>query len=192
MRRTIWAGIALCIGATLAAVCAASLIASVFAAPTSPDDILTVCKGGSCSYADIQPAVDAAPSGSTIKVAAGVYNTLVVRPRADVETTGNVTQVVYISKTLIIRGGYTTTNGMADPPDPVAHPTILDAGSQGRVIYITGPDERRGLVDQPVAGGIAPAEWRWNQPRWIVCLQRWRRSVCISCQYHAQPMLGYQ
>lgn len=46
--------------------------------------------------------------------------------------------MVYISKTVTIRGGYTTTNGFADPPNPDTNPTTLDAQGQGRVLYITG------------------------------------------------------
>jgi hypothetical protein len=101
---------------------------------------LTVCTEGppACDYATIQAAVDAARKGDVIKVAAGTYTDLNVRPRHDVTTTGTVTQVLYISKTVTVRGGYTTTNGFADPPDPLANPTTLDAGGGGRVLYITG------------------------------------------------------
>jgi len=69
-------------------------------------------------------------------VAAGTYTDVHVRPRNDVTTTGLVTQVVYISKTLTIQGGYTTTNWTTPSPD--VNPTTLDAQRQGRVIYITG------------------------------------------------------
>ena len=47
-----------------------------------------------------------------------------------------VIQTVYINKSITIRGGYTTA--FADPPDPDANPTTLDAQGQGRVIFITG------------------------------------------------------
>ena len=97
-----------------------------------------MCLSGGCDYAAIQAAVDAANAGDLIKVAAGTYTDLNVRPRNDVTTTGIVTQVVYICKTVMLRGGYTTTNGFADPPDPQANPTTLDAQGQGRVFYITG------------------------------------------------------
>lgn len=49
-----------------------------------------------------------------------------------------ITQVVYISRTVTVRGGYTTANGFAGPPDPLANPTTLDAGRQGRVLFISG------------------------------------------------------
>lgn len=104
-------------------------------AHAAPEAELHVCHGG-CAYSSIQAAVDDANSNDVIKVAAGTYTGVNVRPRNDITTTGFVTQVVYISKTVTIRGGYTTTNWTVS--DLEANPTTLDAGSQGRVIYITG------------------------------------------------------
>jgi PKD repeat protein len=84
----------------------------------------------------VQYVVDVALTDDEIRVATGVYTDVHMRPRNDITTTGVVTQVVYISKTVTIRGGYTTTNWTTS--DPVANPTTLDAQEQGRVIYITG------------------------------------------------------
>ena len=44
--------------------------------------------------------------------------------------------MVYISKTVTVQGGYSTA--FTEPPDPDANPTTLDAGKQGRVIYVIG------------------------------------------------------
>ncbi|NOZ71854.1 MAG: DUF1565 domain-containing protein [Chloroflexi bacterium] len=76
----------------------------------------------------IQRAVDMARPGDEIRVAAGVYD--------GVSTRAGTTQTVYISKTVTIRGGFTTANWAT--PDPVANPTTLDAQGQGRVVYIIG------------------------------------------------------
>jgi len=94
------------------------------------------CAGSTPCYATVQEAVDASAAGDEIRIAAGVYTTMTVRPRNDIVTTGNVTQVVYLTKTVTIRGGYTTTNWTTS--DPVNQPTILNAQGRGRVIYVTG------------------------------------------------------
>ena len=93
-----------------------------------------VAPGGNCGpsppgpcYASVQAAVDAAGTGDEILIASGVYT--------GVQARAGVTQVVIITKTLTLRGGYTTTNWTT--PDPVANPTTLDAERQGRVVYIT-------------------------------------------------------
>ena len=86
-------------------------------------------------YTTVQAAVDAANEGDTVKVT-GYCSGVNGRPLDGTTATGVVTQVVYISKTITIRGGYTTA--FTDPPDPEANPTTLDAGGQGRVLYVTG------------------------------------------------------
>jgi hypothetical protein len=79
-------------------------------------------------HTTIQEAVDAAVSGDEILIVAGTYTGVSAR--------AGVTQVVYISKAITIRGGYTTTNWTT--PYPITQPTTLDAQKQGRVLYITG------------------------------------------------------
>jgi uncharacterized repeat protein (TIGR01451 family) len=97
-------------------------------------DTYYVAPGGDCGgmtpcYASVQAAVDAADDpDDMVKVATGTYT--------DVSARQGVTQAVYISKTVTVRGGYTTTNWATS--DPETNPTTLDAQGQGRVIYITG------------------------------------------------------
>ncbi len=99
-----------------------------------------VAPGGNCSgatpcYTTIQAAVDAAQSGDIIKVAQGTYTD--VHHIAALSTSSfTATQIVVITKSLTIQGGYTTTNWSTS--NPAANPTTLDAQRQGRVLYISG------------------------------------------------------
>ena len=77
-------------------------LAWVFAAQASvPTAELHVCPSG-CTYDNVQDAVDAASEGDVIKVAEGTYTGVSARD--------GVTQTVYLSKTLTIEGGYTTSD----------------------------------------------------------------------------------
>lgn len=76
----------------------------------------------------VQYAVDAAYVRDQIRVATGVYTDLHVR--------AGLTQVVYLSKTVTLRGGYSTTNW--ETSHPLTQPTTLDAQQLGRVMFITG------------------------------------------------------
>ncbi len=84
----------------------------------------------------VQYAVDRTGEGDEVRVATGVYTDTHIRPRLDITTTGYVTQVVFISKTITLQGGYTMTNWTT--PEPAANPTVLDAQGLGRGIYIAG------------------------------------------------------
>jgi parallel beta-helix repeat protein len=84
----------------------------------------------------IQYAVDVAASGDEVLIASGVYTGVNLRPQRDVTDTGTVKQIVYISKTISLRGGYTTVDWITAQPHTQI--TTLDAEHQGRVIYITG------------------------------------------------------
>lgn len=118
----------------------------------------TVCPAGppDCRYATIQAAIEAAPPGSVIRIASGVYRDLHDRPRYGTPGDEAVTQVVYITKPLTLQGGYQAP-AFREPPDPIINPTVLNAGSDGRGVYIlgaTGPITV--IIDGlQVTGGVA-------------------------------------
>jgi uncharacterized repeat protein (TIGR01451 family) len=112
----------------------ASGAGELYVSPTGTD--AGDCTSPYSACLTVQYAVDSALEGCVIKVASGVYTHVHARLRRDVQITGLVTQVVYISKTLTLQGGYTITNWAV--ADPETNPTVLDAQGRGRVVYITG------------------------------------------------------
>ena len=103
----------------------------------------------------VQYAVNQAGAGDEVRVAAGTYT--------GVQTRGGARQLVYISKTITIRGGYDDTFQDAFP---LTQPTVLDAEGEGRVIHIvfesptvegfwiTGGNASHALFDEGRGGGI--------------------------------------
>ena len=99
-----------------------------YVATTGSDDGFTTCSASWLPCRTVQHAVDVAAPGDEIRVATGVYT--------DMQMRAGVTQSIYLSKSVTIRGGYIAN--WWEPPDPVANPTTLDAQRMGRVLYVTG------------------------------------------------------
>jgi len=96
-------------------------------------------------YATVQAAIDASTHPTdVVKVAGRCILT---------NTHGGLAQVVYISKTVTVRGGYTVTNWTT--PDPAANPTTLDARGQARVFFITGAGISPTIEGFVITGGHA-------------------------------------
>jgi hypothetical protein len=99
--------------------------ATLYVAPDGNDSLPCNSIANRCQT--VQRAVDLASADDTIKVAAGLYRD------ADTASLG---YVVALTKTVTLRGGYTTA--FTEPPSPATNRTTLDAQRQGRVIYISG------------------------------------------------------
>jgi parallel beta-helix repeat protein len=104
----------------------------------------------------VQYAVDQAQAGEEVRVAAGLYTDLQGRAAPgdylSPPASGVITQVVYISKTVTIWGGYTTA--FSDPPDPETNQTTLDAQGGGRVLFIADPSAGSGPAISPTVEGL--------------------------------------
>jgi parallel beta-helix repeat protein len=126
-----WSVNLLTVGLTLLSIIAALVLGNE-SAHASPGARYVVpggdCGGMSPCYSTVQGAVDAAQPGDEIRVASGTYT--------GINNKGGLAQVVYIDKSLIIRGGYTATNW--NDPDPDANLTELNATALGRVMVVTG------------------------------------------------------
>ncbi len=121
----------------------------LYVAPTGNDDTL-------CTQAEpcrtVQRAVDVAVDNDTIHVAQGLYTGTHSRPAPPgYENSTVITQVVYISKTVTVRGEY---GGTFDSRAPAAYAPTLDAQGDGRVIFITG-DVTVTLENLRIVGGDA-------------------------------------
>jgi hypothetical protein len=97
-------------------------------------------------YPTIQEAVDASTAPSDVIKVAGHCSAT--------NSYGGLSQVVYLSRTLTLRGGYTTTDWLV--PDPAANPTTLDAEGNGRGIYIAGVISLT-IEGVSITGGRPPA-----------------------------------
>ena len=88
----------------------------------------------------LQNVAISAAAGDTIKVAGTCTG---------VQAVGGTTQTVRTGVPLTIAGGYAPSfapAGWAAAPDPVAHPTVLDAATGGRVVYATAALTLRDLT----------------------------------------------
>lgn len=149
-QRTRFLGLPLALSLALLTILLLAIAASAQAPQGAPRYVSTTgADSGACTNpgapcGTVQYAVDQAVSGDEVLVATGIYT--------GVQARAGITQVVYISKTLAVRGGYRADFGAWDPD---LYSTTLDAEAAGRVLYATGPGITLTLEGLRVTGGNA-------------------------------------
>lgn len=98
-------------------------------------------------YCRIQDAVDTASAGDEVRVAGGTYAG--AQMALDGRTGYTYTQVVFITRSLTLRGSYDAVHWDA-VLDPAANPSIIDAQGYGRGISVVGRGDD--LLDVTVEG----------------------------------------
>jgi len=137
-------GLLLGLGLLVVSVAVAALPGRPAGRPSAAEWRVCPALQAGCDFTTVQGAVDAAADGDEVLVATGVYT--------GVQARAGITQVVYISKTLSVRGGYRADFGAWDPE---VYSTTLDAQGQGRVIYAAGPGITLTLEGLRLTGGDA-------------------------------------
>ncbi|MCP4540245.1 MAG: hypothetical protein GY832_24155 [Chloroflexi bacterium] len=122
------------------------------------------CNGMNPCYGNVQEAVDAAATSDTIKIAGGIYTGVQNIPSLNFEQWGTyftATQIVAITKTVMLQGGYSVTDWSTFNPD--ANPTVLNAQEMGRVVYVYGNPTIVGLrITGGNATGLGGDPWSGN------------------------------
>jgi hypothetical protein len=97
-----------------------------------------LCTDSNLPCASVQRGIDVADSGDEVRIAVGAYTGVHGRAAPPgYEGPAVITQVVYLTKTLMLRGGFTTTDWTV--PNPERFPTVVDARNQGRGLFMAGP-----------------------------------------------------
>jgi uncharacterized repeat protein (TIGR01451 family) len=105
------------------------------------------------AYYPVQAAVDAAQPGDVVKVAGACSGATARLAPAGYPYAASISQTVFISKDLTLRGGYTLTDWVR--ADPAGHPTTLDALGQGRALFVAGASLSVTVEGLLLTGGAA-------------------------------------
>ncbi len=95
------------------------------------------CGSATPCYATFQSAIDAAQFGDEVRVAQGVYTHTTTFEYDLGGWAQAITQVMFISKSLTVRGGYTITDWTT--AQPLIYPTVIDPQGRGRGGVVSKP-----------------------------------------------------
>jgi len=160
-----------------------------YVAPTGSDTD-NACTNSSIPCRTIQHGVDQAQPGEEVRVAAGTYSGTQTVTITRWGYPYTYTQAVIITKSLNLRGGYSTGNWTTS--NPIANPTIIDAQRQGRGITIVGDGSQTVTVDGfTITGGDytglgnPPGDWHVCRRTSADCagglFARWVTLVVRNC-----------
>jgi uncharacterized repeat protein (TIGR01451 family) len=100
------------------------------------DDCTIYVTSSAITQSSLQAALNAAADGDLLKVAGTCAGTT---------TVNGLAQAGYITRSVTIQGGYTTTNWLVS--DPVAYPSVIDAEWNGRGLVISSTNPIHVLLD---------------------------------------------
>lgn len=121
-----------------------------YVAPSGSD--AGACSAAAAPCRSLQYAVDHAAAGDEIRIAAGEYTGVLDHAAPTGYTPATVRQVVYVDRTLTLRGGFTTANWTT--PNPTVYVTTIDAQGAGRCVFLSGTLDPEQTNTSPVLEGL--------------------------------------
>ena len=109
------------------------------------------CAAAATPCRTLQYAVDRAVANDEVRIAAGEYAGVLDHAAPTGYIPATVRQVVYVDKTVTLRGGFTIASWTT--PNPVANPTTINAQNGGRCVFLAGSGDPA-LNIHPVLEGL--------------------------------------
>ena len=110
------------------------------------------CTASAAPCRSLQYAVNQSAANDEIRIAAGEYTGVLDHAAPAGYTPATVKQVVYIDKSVTLRGGFTTANWAT--PNPAANVTTINAQGGGRCVFLAGTLDPALTNTSPVLDGL--------------------------------------
>jgi hypothetical protein len=121
-----------------------------YVAPTGTDS--GACNASNHPCRTLQYAASQASGGDEVRVATGEYTGVLDHAAPASYTPATVRQVLYLDKTVTVRGGFTTGNWTT--PNPTTNATTVNAQGGGRCVFVAGTLDPALGNPQPVLDGL--------------------------------------